>query len=502
MRKLMWITIGFALPCGLCTYGILQQKWILPSALLLFVLFLLGQICKQRSVWIHRLSSVFFGCALGFVWFLGYNTLYLSSLDSLAGTESALQITASDYGVDTSYGTQIDGIIVQDGKRYQIRTYLKERQNICPGDTVAGNFSVEFVRQEASNYFNSKGIFLFAYEESEITVSQSKDLPIWCFPAVLLDKIESLLDASFPQDTSPFAKALLLGDSSDLDYATDTSFKVSGIRHIIAVSGLHISILYGLICILTLRRRFLTAAVGIPILILFAAVAGFTPSVVRACIMVSYADAESHGSCLGEPADVCILCCGNSSVPDACPQLAENLLPEKIYPEETAVHGVQQHFRYSQCHEPGDTPVCSVFRCGQSGWHINQRIDIVGGKLRFLRYHVCLPAWVSYARCGSHPGVCFILAYSICSSCSENPGIGTVGGGVYKEHIHRNMAHICVYPAGGIFAVEKETAGCFYLLLYDWTLLCAAGILGRTFDGFCPDHHAGCGSGTEYPSAK
>lgn len=286
MRKLMWITIGFALTCGLCTYGILRQKWILPSALLLFVLFLLGQICKQRSVWIHRLAVIFLGCSLGFVWFLGYNTLYVSPLDRLVGSESALRITASDYGVDTTYGTRVDGILVQDEKRYQIRAYLKERQHICPGDTVAGNFSVEFVGQKASNYFNSKGIFLFAYEESEMTVSQSEDLPIWCFPAVLRYKIKSLLDASFPQDTSPFAKALLLGDSSELDYATDTSFKISGIRHIIAVSGLHISILYGLICVLTLRRRFLTAAVGIPVLILFAAVAGFTPSVVRACIMV------------------------------------------------------------------------------------------------------------------------------------------------------------------------------------------------------------------------
>ena len=36
----------------------------------------------------------------------------------------------------------------------------------------------------------------------------------------------------------------------------------------------------------TFRRRFLTAAVGMPVLLLFAAMAGFTPSVTRACIMV------------------------------------------------------------------------------------------------------------------------------------------------------------------------------------------------------------------------
>ena len=69
-------------------------------------------------------------------------------------------------------------------------------------------------------------------------------------------------------------------------YETDTDLKISGIRHIVAVSGLHVSVLYGLISMLTLRKRFLTAFLGIPVIILFAAIAGFTPSVTRACIMI------------------------------------------------------------------------------------------------------------------------------------------------------------------------------------------------------------------------
>ena len=52
-----------------------------------------------------------------------------------------------------------------------------------------------------------------------------------------------------------------------------------------AVSGLHVSILFGLLSLVTLKNRFLTALVGFPLLTLFAAVAGFTPSVTRSCIM-------------------------------------------------------------------------------------------------------------------------------------------------------------------------------------------------------------------------
>ena len=52
-----------------------------------------------------------------------------------------------------------------------------------------------------------------------------------------------------------------------------------------AVSGLHISIFFAIVCTVTFRKRYLTAVFGLPLLLLFAAVAGFTPSVNRACIM-------------------------------------------------------------------------------------------------------------------------------------------------------------------------------------------------------------------------
>ncbi|MBO5867641.1 MAG: ComEC/Rec2 family competence protein, partial [Oscillospiraceae bacterium] len=48
-----------------------------------------------------------------------------------------------------------------------------------------------------------------------------------------------------------------------------------------------VSILFALCYALAGRQRYLTAIIGIPVLVLFAAVAGFTPSIIRACIMQS-----------------------------------------------------------------------------------------------------------------------------------------------------------------------------------------------------------------------
>ncbi len=82
-----------------------------------------------------------------------------------------------------------------------------------------------------------------------------------------------------------FSKALLLGDDSEIAYETDLSFQKSGIRHVIAVSGLHVSVLFSAVYFVAGKKSLLTMLLGYPVLLLFCAVAGFTPSVVRACIM-------------------------------------------------------------------------------------------------------------------------------------------------------------------------------------------------------------------------
>ena len=138
---------------------------------------------------------------------------------------------------------------------------------------------------EDSDYYQGNGIFILADPEGAVSVETAEKIPAKYFPQVLRKKITTLLDAAFPQDTLAFARALLLGDSSLLTYEQDTAFKVSGIRHVIAVSGLHVSILFTLMYTMAFRRRISTALLAIPVLLLFAAVAGFTPSITRACIM-------------------------------------------------------------------------------------------------------------------------------------------------------------------------------------------------------------------------
>lgn len=288
MRTLMWFTIGFSASCGLFAYG-RDSRWLLPAAIVAVLLLVAGSCLTRKKQLIRTAVTVLVGSLLGFGWFGAYYLGYLQQIQTMDAEQFVLTVTATDYGRGIEYGTSVDGIVLVEGKPCQICLYLTEKMEIHPGDRLEGQFRLQVTmadRTDDAVWFQGRGIFLLGYQTGEIKVISSQKIPGWCFPALLRQKIQTILTQCFSEDASAFAKALLLGDGTGLSYAVNTDFKISGIRHIIAVSGLHISILYGLVSLVTLRRRYLTAAVGIPVLLLFAAVAGFTPSVTRACIMV------------------------------------------------------------------------------------------------------------------------------------------------------------------------------------------------------------------------
>ena len=81
--------------------------------------------------------------------------------------------------------------------------------------------------------------------------------------------------------------AIILGDKTDLDSGIKELYSVSGIAHILAISGLHISFI-GMAIYRLLRRRFrflFSAAVSIPVVLSFGIMSGFGISTMRAIIM-------------------------------------------------------------------------------------------------------------------------------------------------------------------------------------------------------------------------
>lgn len=95
------------------------------------------------------------------------------------------------------------------------------------------------------------------------------------------------------QEPLSIAKALVLGVKTDLESDTRSLYAQTGVMHILAVSGLHVGILYILILMMLgqkvnlITKPVLVAVVAIPILWAYAFITGLSPSVLRAVTMFS-----------------------------------------------------------------------------------------------------------------------------------------------------------------------------------------------------------------------
>lgn len=284
MRKLMWISLGFGLACILGAYFLTSFLPLIGvfSALIAFgVGFFL-----RKHLWSKRVMFFLIGCAAGVLWFHAFSAGYLNEVQNMDGKTVHTTALCTAYSEHTDYGTVVEGVIKFEKRQYRVRFYLNGEIDIAPGDQLRGSFSFSStVWQKYSGYNASEGVFLLARQESDCQLRKDAAVPLLLYPAVMRKNLINRIDEFFPKDAAPFARALLLGDRSGIDYETNTAFRVSGISHVIAVSGLHVTILFSLIYVLCLKKRVLTAIFGIVGLVLFAAIAGFSPSVVRACIM-------------------------------------------------------------------------------------------------------------------------------------------------------------------------------------------------------------------------
>lgn len=83
--------------------------------------------------------------------------------------------------------------------------------------------------------------------------------------------------------------ALLTGDRSMLSAGTTNDFRAAGVAHLLAISGLHVSLVGGfamaLLALMFGRRRAIYLLIPVCLVLLYAALAGFAPPVTRAAIM-------------------------------------------------------------------------------------------------------------------------------------------------------------------------------------------------------------------------
>ena len=285
MRKLMWFTMGYAMACGLGTW-LLRGRGLLLLGLGFAALAAGAWFLREHPV-CKRAGMLALGCAVGCLSFFAYALWVLGPAAAMDGQTAQVTIRTTGYSWETEYGIAADGEVELSGRRYKVRFYVNEDRNLEPGDVVRMRAELRLTDEggaQEPTFHRTRGILLLLYPRGDARVEKGSQ-SVRDLPARWAERLKGIIGAAFPSDAAPFAKALLLGDKIDLSWSQSREFSRSGISHIVAVSGLHVSILFAFVSAVTGKRRFLLVLLGIPALLFFGAMAGFTASVTRAVIM-------------------------------------------------------------------------------------------------------------------------------------------------------------------------------------------------------------------------
>ncbi|MGE7905414.1 DNA internalization-related competence protein ComEC/Rec2 [Peribacillus sp. NPDC094092] len=92
----------------------------------------------------------------------------------------------------------------------------------------------------------------------------------------------------FPEESSGFVTALIFGDQTYIDEGDLTNYQRLGLVHLLAISGLHVSFLTGMLFYFGIRVGIIRERMIVAILIflpVYMLLSGASPSVVRSCLM-------------------------------------------------------------------------------------------------------------------------------------------------------------------------------------------------------------------------
>ena len=271
----------------------------LTAALLLGAACLLAfgvLLCLPRTSWRLTAVTVLMTAAVAVTSFSLQTWLRLQPVMQHAGDTAV--VTATVYGKDTTPDSISYELRVVDGD-LPVGTKLKYWQSDTEwqvGDTLTGKLELVDIEQQTDSRLlmlssRAKGIYLYAWPAYTGSVEDAapQGLPpmtAWLFSlrADLSARATELLGG----EEGALTAAVCFGDVSGIPQDTENHFRRAGIAHLLVVSGMHMSLLALAISKL-LRRRLsarLTAIITILCLLFFMLLIGFSPSVVRAGVMM------------------------------------------------------------------------------------------------------------------------------------------------------------------------------------------------------------------------
>lgn len=287
-RPLIWFSAAFAAGVALALRSF-SLPWVLALTLLAGC-FLFGwkwSAFRPACVLVAGVLS-------GLCYTQAYHAVIQAPCAALDGTSKSMIVEVTDFPkqYDTGQRVEIRVIGSRIGCPLNFRTlaYLpKTEQDIKPGDELTATFDFYIPNQtqgfDRASYYRSQGYAILAHvnEEFGMIVTAPNHRPLRYYPKAFAQTLRAVYMQHGTERQAAFWRALTTGDRTALTTTDTDHLRRAGLSHVIALSGLHVGFLISMLLLLLGRK--IGTYLGIPVLLAFYLMVGWSPSVVRACVM-------------------------------------------------------------------------------------------------------------------------------------------------------------------------------------------------------------------------
>ncbi len=293
--KRLFAHIGFSVGVTLLAVNLMDIR-LVPLALagltvMLTVSLLLSQLREAVTAPLC-LSAAVFACLIYMVTFHAVAEPALS-LDGKTADATGYVISLPEERDGTYYYTVRLETVTRDGTPQRLKVRLSSEDPL-PADAYQDlKLNVSFRRMGSSAYSSygywGKGIFVSAEVNDCLVLKTYRATPMRRILHWRRDMIE-LFKVAVPGDAGALAAALITGDKSNLSDEAYAAFQMTAMSHLMAVSGLHLSVVVGGFYWLLKRsglNRRSAVVFTLAVLLLYMALTGFSKSVLRAGVMLA-----------------------------------------------------------------------------------------------------------------------------------------------------------------------------------------------------------------------
>ena len=220
---------------------------------------------------------------------------YLPAVSLCSEKQHTIQGTLTDY--EYEYGNhyytlgniKIDNI----GSHHSIRIKSDVYKNADTDDiiTITDAYIYELgTTEQSSLYYKADNVYIGAYFSGNFSVTKASHHSLLYYLQSIRNFITEKLGENMYAEYAAVTDAILTGNKNNLDSDMMLNFRYSGISHLFAVSGFHLS-LWSLLVRMMLekiikKRKKTVAVLTILFIVFFMALTGFSKSVTRSGIML------------------------------------------------------------------------------------------------------------------------------------------------------------------------------------------------------------------------